>query len=477
MRVAFLNPQGNFDPADSYWTAHPDFGGQLVYVKEVALALAELGVEVDIVTRRIRDPKWPEFSGDVDQYEGFPSNPRILRIPCGGDSFLAKEALWPCLNEFVENLLDFYAQDTPDFLTAHYADGGYCAVLMQSKTGLGFTFTGHSLGAQKMDKLGVNSENSAQMEKTFRFSRRIHAERLSMERASTIITSTTQERIEQYSHPLYAGAVDVNDDARFAVIPPGVNSDVFTSAEKPADRAIEERCLGESAADSRPRIIVSSRLDHKKNIAGVVDAYASSESLQQRARLAIVIRGVDDPYRQISALPASEQAVLRPILETIEAAALRDKVDFLNLSSQQELAGAYRILARRGSVFALTSFYEPFGLAPIEAAACGLAVVATKNGGPSEIFLDEAGVLVNPADTGDIARGLLDALEHNQVYAERGRRRVAANYTWGATAAGYLEVVQRGMEQKRPAEKNVPELNCAERIRAYVGDGLIPGRR
>ncbi len=34
MHVAFVNPQGNFDPEDSYWTAHPDFGGQLVYVKQ-----------------------------------------------------------------------------------------------------------------------------------------------------------------------------------------------------------------------------------------------------------------------------------------------------------------------------------------------------------------------------------------------------------------------------------------------------------
>jgi len=42
MKIGFLNPQGNFDPGDSYWTEHPDFGGQLVYVKEVAIALAAL---------------------------------------------------------------------------------------------------------------------------------------------------------------------------------------------------------------------------------------------------------------------------------------------------------------------------------------------------------------------------------------------------------------------------------------------------
>ena len=170
MHVAFLNPQGNFDPADSYGAGHPDFGGQLVYVKELSLALAELSVQVDIVTRRIRDSEWPEFSGDVDYYEGFPENPRILRIPCGGDSFLKKEALWPCLGEFVDNLLEQYGRDSPDFATSHYADGGYASVLLQSETGIGFSFTGHSLGAQKIDKLGVRPENAARMEETFRFS-------------------------------------------------------------------------------------------------------------------------------------------------------------------------------------------------------------------------------------------------------------------------------------------------------------------
>ena len=66
MHVAFVNPQGNFDPNDSYWTAHPDFGGQLVYVKELALAMGNLGHKVDIVTRRIMDPDWPEFAADTD---------------------------------------------------------------------------------------------------------------------------------------------------------------------------------------------------------------------------------------------------------------------------------------------------------------------------------------------------------------------------------------------------------------------------
>lgn len=51
--VAFFNPQGNFDKNDSHLTEHPDFGGQLVYVKELAKAMGELGIKVDIITRRV----------------------------------------------------------------------------------------------------------------------------------------------------------------------------------------------------------------------------------------------------------------------------------------------------------------------------------------------------------------------------------------------------------------------------------------
>ena len=73
MHLAFLNPQGNFDPADSHLTAHPDFGGQLVYVKQVALALGRLGHRVDILTRFIDDPNWPEFSSEQDSFLGAPN--------------------------------------------------------------------------------------------------------------------------------------------------------------------------------------------------------------------------------------------------------------------------------------------------------------------------------------------------------------------------------------------------------------------
>ena len=468
MHAAFLNPQGNFDPSDAHLTEHADFGGQLVYVKELAMAMAEMGHKVDIVTRRIEDPAWPEFSAEIDRYPGYEENLRILRMPCGGPRFLDKERLWDHLDEFVGNMLAFYGDSPPEFATAHYADGGYCAALMQHHAGIGFSFTAHSLGAQKLDKLGTNLDNLEAMEARFRFSRRIAAERLSMGRAFRIVTSTDQERHEQYRHPLYAGAVDVQSDEAFAVIPPGVNTRVFNGDRNEGDAATREQLRAKLDGLSGPFVLVSSRLDEKKNILGVVKAFAESRQLREGAGLLISVRGIDDPFEEIDRMADNERPVMQAILAAITEAGLKDRVRFLNIGSQKELAATYRFFAEQGSVFALTAFYEPFGLAPIEAAACGLACVATRNGGPSEIFANGSGVLVDPFDSGDIARGLLQALAAHGELSARARRRVSSHYTWHKTAQAYLSVMEDGIKAGHDRGQPVPRLDEGRRIADYL---------
>jgi len=468
MHVLFFNPQGNFNQGDAHLTEHPDFGGQLVYVKEVSMAMVDAGHRVDIVTRRIVDPEWPEFSAAVDYYDGYEENLRIVRIPCGGDAFLAKEALWPHLPEFIDSTLAFYGDDLPDFMTAHYADGGYCAVLMQHETGLRYTFTGHSLGAQKLDKLGANCSNAKEMEDRFRFSRRIDAERMTMQRAYRIITSTHQERMEQYAHVLYRGAADVNDDTRFTVIPPGVNTRVFSTRQESLDDAVKERLNRRLADPDQPFFLVSSRVDEKKNIGHAVNAWCDTPGLHRRSGFAICIRGIDDPWTEIGSMSGEEQAVLQPILDKIERSGLRDRVEFLNIPSQAELAATYRYFARRGSVFVLPSVYEPFGLAPIEAAACGLACAATQNGGPTEIFEGGAGVLFDPFDTRDIARVLGEALDRQAELAAAGRQRVLEKYTWARTAARYLQVIEEGCAAGPAKINQVPEPDASLKIAGYL---------
>lgn len=457
MKIAFLNPQGNFDPQDSYWTAHPDFGGQLVYVKQVALAMGEIGHRVDILTRQIVDPDWPEFAARFDRYPGAP-NVRIVRLPAGPQGFLPKERLWPHLvTDWVPNLLDFYRAEggLPQSFTAHYGDGGLCGVLIERQAGIPFTFTGHSLGAQKMDKLGASPDNLAELDAQFHFARRILAERLSMNRSAVNVTSTRQERYQQYNHPAYQGAVDVHDDRRFTLIPPGVNLDIFSAdSEAPDEAQVQARVLERLKRDLHPErldlpsIVASSRLDPKKNHLGLVRAFAEHLSLQAKANLVIITGALDDPLREYDKAGPGEKEVLDQIRQVIREYDLWGKISAFALQGQTTLAAAYRFFARRGSVFALTALYEPFGLAPLEAAASGLPVVVTQNGGPSESLRQgekEFGVLVDPHDPGDIAQGLLRLLSDSQTwqtFSALGRQRVLDRYTWERTARGYLTTIE-----------------------------------
>jgi len=73
-----------------------------------------------------------------------------------------------------------------------------------------FTFTAHSLGAQKLDRLLLDkTQTLAALDAHYHFARRITAERVAMNRAARVITSTHQERTEQYGHPAYHGLVGV----------------------------------------------------------------------------------------------------------------------------------------------------------------------------------------------------------------------------------------------------------------------------
>ncbi|MEW5960956.1 MAG: glycosyltransferase [Chloroflexota bacterium] len=500
MHIGFLNPQGNFDPHDSYWTEHPDFGGQLVYVKEVALAMAAQGHQVDLITRQIIDDKWPEFAQSLDSYPGH-DRVRIVRIPCGPRYFLPKEALWPYLgSEWAPRIISFYQTEgrLPDFLTTHYGDGGLAGAVLQQKSGVAFTFTGHSLGAQKLDKLQPTPNTLLEIDQRFHFKERILAERIAMNHAARIITSTRQEQVEQYSHPAYHGAIDPTgvDENRFAVIPPGVNRRVFSPEPGEVDVLVEARLESvlarDLAAERRrlPLILCSSRLDQKKNHLGLVRAFVQSPALQAAANLAIVVRGPDNPLQQRAQFKGEERAILDDIAQLLDEHRLWPAVTSFPLNNQAELAAAYRLAARRHSVFSLTAHYEPFGLAPLEAMSCGLPAAVTQNGGPSESIYDSQtqthyGVLVDPADPADIATGLLEVLstaESWQYYHQAGIERVVSRYTWDRTAEGYLAVIEQALARPaRPGTEAIPayfsqpdlknEIELSTLAQVYFGEG------
>lgn len=452
MYIAFLNPQGNFDKSDSFWTEHPDFGGQLVYVKELALAMGKLGHKIDIFTRRIKDDKFNVFDKQFDYYPEN-ENVRIVRIPCGGDKFLNKELLWEHLSEWSNNIINFFEKqnEKPDFITGHYADGGIVAAILKLKLNIPYSFTGHSLGAQKLDKLLMLNHDLETLNNKYNFAKRIEAEKTTIKYADIIFVSTIQEKLEQYSHPLYR---EITKDKlnKFIVASPGANVKVFSSNPQDFDGLYKEKfdmVINRDINKSRiklPFIISASRLDEKKNHLGLARAYAKDLALQAKANLAISLRGVDNAFKDYSNLKQEELKIMDQIMVIVKNNNLVGKLTFISINSQTELASFYRYMAKGKSIFTLTALYEPFGLAPIEAMSTGLPAVVTKYGGPADVLKEdnkEYGVLVDVFDETEIANGLKKALDNHAKYQKLGIERVNTTYTWEVTANTYLSRIKK----------------------------------
>ncbi len=360
MKIIFLNPQGNFDSRDSHWTKHQDFGGQLVYVKEIALALSKKGIKVDIITRKFRDEELSGFDATFDGYGGN-DDVRIIRIPCGPAGFLRKELLWPHLAEWCENIAAFYASENemPDFITGHYGDGGIAAVMLSKKWNIPFSFTAHSLGIFKKEKLLGTGETEKNLEKYFHFDERISAENLAIKYASKIFVSSSMEKFEQYAHDSYARSL-TNSADKIMIVPPGANRGIFNESAHTEDSETAEKIKTE-----KQLIIMASRIDDKKNHIAVLKAFAGNKSLRDNSRILIVTRYDNDLYESLEGIPPSEKTVMEKWLELIRKNSMENEVIFYKSSDQRQLASLYRCARERKSVFCLPTLYEPFGLTVI----------------------------------------------------------------------------------------------------------------
>jgi len=103
---------------------------------------------------------------------------------------------------------------------------------------------------------------------------------------------------------------------------------------------------------------------------------------------------------------------------------------------------------------------EPFGLTLIEAAASGLPIIATEDGGPSDIIKNcQNGQLINPLDTKAMADALLEVLQNKgqwKKFSTNGIKRVAKHYSWQSHVEKYLDVVGALAEKSVPIVRMTP---------------------
>lgn len=448
-----------------------DTGGQVKYVVELARALGEMpGVyRVDLLTRQISAPDvdWSygeptemlASRGSENMHEmGESGGAYIVRIPFGPrDKYLPKEHLWPYIQEFVDGALSHIMQMSkvlgeqigggqpvwPVAIHGHYADAGDSAALLSGALNVPMLLTGHSLGRDKLEQLLKQGRQSREeINTTYKIMRRIEAEELALDASEIIITSTRQEIEEQWR--LYDGFDVILERKlrarikrgvscygrfmpRMVVMPPGMefnhievhedmDVDVEGNEDNPAipDPPIWAEIMRFFTNPRKPMILALARPDPKKNILTLVKAFGECRPLRELANLTLILGNREN----IDEMPSTSSAVLTQILKLVDKHDLYGQIAYPKHHKQSDVPDIYRLAAKTKGVFINPAFIEPFGLTLIEAAAYGLPIVATKNGGPVDIHrvLDN-GLLVDPHDQNAIADALYKLVSDKHLWA------------------------------------------------------------
>ncbi|CAO2201332.1 unnamed protein product [Urochloa humidicola] len=475
-----------------------DTGGQVKYVVELARALGSTpGVyRVDLLTRQISAPDvdWsygeptemlsPISSENFGHEMGESSGAYIVRIPFGPrDKYIPKEHLWPHIQEFVDGALVHIMQMSkvlgeqvgsgqpvwPAVIHGHYADAGDCAALLSGALNVPMVFTGHSLGRDKLEQiLKQGRQTRDEINATYKIMRRIEAEELCLDASEIVITSTRQEIEQQWG--LYDG-FDLTMARklrarikrgvscfgrympRMIAIPPGMefshiaphdvdldgedgNEDGSASPDPP----IWADIMRFFSNPRKPMILALARPDPKKNITTLVKAFGEHRELRNLANLTLIMGNRD----VIDEMSSTNAAVLTSVLKLIDKYDLYGQVAYPKHHKQSEVPDIYRLAARTKGVFINCAFIEPFGLTLIEAAAYGLPMVATRNGGPIDIHrvLDN-GILVDPHNQNEIAEALYKLVSDKHLWAQcrqNGLKNIH-QFSWPEHCKNYLSRV------------------------------------
>jgi len=370
-------------------------GGMNVYVREIARELARMRMRADIFTRS-QNPDIPRV---VHLAEGV----RVVHLAAGPQAPMARERVFDHLDEFVDGVEDFRRANGADYdlIHAHYWLSGAAGLALRQRWGAPLVQMFHTLGRLKNDA----SRNGADREPDAR----IAEEARIVAAADRIIAATVVERAHLVSH---YGA----DAARIAVIPCGVDTELFAPGDQGAARA----ALG---LGDDPHLLYVGRQTPIKGLETLLDAMARLRAAGSRARLSIVGGDADEPMD-------GHEAALR---ERLARLGLGHAVTFVGALPQGSLPAWYVA----ADAIVLPSYYESFGMVALEAMACGSPVVASRVGGLQATVRDRVtGLLVPDHDPVALADALGRLLGDEDLRWRLGREGVrwAAQHRWPCVA-------------------------------------------
>lgn len=464
-----LHLHGLFRGHDLELGRDADTGGQSTYVLELVRTLAARPEvdRVEVVTRLIDDRR---VSSDYARpVETIAPDATLLRFACGPKRYLRKELLWPHLDEMADAVVAHLMAQVrrPDWIHAHYADAGHVGVLVSQRLGIPLVFTGHSLGREKLRRLLASGDSHEQIEQQYAIGRRIEAEERALAHSRMVVTSTRQEAARQYAR--YAHI----QQERVEVIPPGVDVHRFHSGS-------DHPCSTEEAVNglvqpflrdpARPPLLAICRADRRKNVFALVEAFARSDLLRERHNLVLVLGCRHEAHQ----LDRQQRDLFQQLFELIDRYDLYGRIAYPKSHTAEQIPALYRWAARRQGVFVNPALTEPFGLTLLEAAASGLPVVATDDGGPQEI-VDRCrnGLLVDVTDLDGLQAALETACGDParwRRWREAGIEAVSRHFSWDAHVCSYLALASR---RCRPVEAGRAPLGSVPQEPSTLGERLL----
>lgn len=397
-----------------------DGGGQNVYVAQVARHLARRGHRVEVLTRR-DNPDRPAVQEWLDGV-------RIVHVPAGPAQWRPKEQLLPYMGEFTRYAVRRARRVGYDLVHAHFFMSALVAAEMKRLLGVPFVVTFHALGrVRRLHQAGAD---------TFPEERLAIEDRVVAE-ADRIIAECPQDRDDLIQ--LYRA-----DPERIRIVPCGFDPEEFGPGDKLAARA----ALGLSP-DER-LVLQLGRMVPRKGVDNVIRALPLLHRAHgQSARLVIVGGEAREPD------PVSTPEIGR-LRDIAASEGVADRVLFTGSRVRAELRAYYTA----ADVFVTTPWYEPFGITPVEAMACGTPVIGSAVGGIKSTVRDGVtGYLVPPKDPPALAERLAHLFERPALLQEFGRqalRRARSLYTWQRVSTAIEELYFAVSEEQR-AESPEPD--------------------
>jgi D-inositol-3-phosphate glycosyltransferase len=358
-----------------------DSGGQNVYVDQVARHLAEKGYEVDIYTR------WD--SAAPSQIIEYSPGIRVIHVEAGPKKFIPKEELFQYMDEFASEMIKFIESQEMkyDLIHAHFWMSGYVAAMIKYMLNIPFVITFHALG-----KVRRIHQGTADGFPDIRF----RIEEIIVKHADMIIAECPQD-MEDLMFLYYA------DEEKIRIIPCGFDPEEFYPADKRAAK-IKLRL------DPDDKIILQlGRMVPRKGVDNVIRG------------MAYLLKKKNIPVKLVIVGGESEQPdpAITPEIGRLQKIAQEEKVDSRIIFTGRKGRYQLRDYYNAADLFISTPWYEPFGITPLEAMACGTPVIGSNVGGIKySVSHGKTGFLVPPKDPEILGQRILDIIGNKNLLKE-----------------------------------------------------------